>query len=154
MTARATLSMIAVAALLAGCGTGAGPLSEADRAALRAGSEEFVRAVRAANWDDLAALYTEDALLMPPNEDAVRGRAGIRAWMAAFPPVVDFSLTPETIAGAGDIAYVVGRYTFTLAVEGSPSDRGKYVEIHHRQPDGSWLMAVDIFNSDLPAPGN
>jgi ketosteroid isomerase-like protein len=27
---------------------------------------------------------------------------------------------------------------------------GKYLEIRKRQPDGSWLVAADIFNSDKP----
>ncbi len=31
-------------------------------------------------------------------------------------------------------------------------DRGKYVEIRRKQADGAWLIAVDIFNSDLPIP--
>jgi ketosteroid isomerase-like protein len=30
-------------------------------------------------------------------------------------------------------------------------DKGKYVEIWKKQPDGSWKCAVDMFNSDLPA---
>ncbi len=31
-------------------------------------------------------------------------------------------------------------------------DTGKYVEIWRQQPDGKWLLAVDISNSDLPLP--
>jgi ketosteroid isomerase-like protein len=31
-------------------------------------------------------------------------------------------------------------------------DRGKYLEIWKRQADGSWKVALDIFNSDLPLP--
>ncbi len=40
-----------------------------------------------------------------------------------------------------------------LTIEGSPepvSDRGKYVVILRRQPDGSWPAVIDMLNSDLP----
>ena len=29
---------------------------------------------------------------------------------------------------------------------------GKYVTTWHKQSDGSWKAAVDIFNSDVPLP--
>ena len=37
---------------------------------------------------------------------------------------------------------------------GSPGpvkDSGKFVTVLRRQPDGRWLVAVDMFSSDLPA---
>jgi ketosteroid isomerase-like protein len=37
--------------------------------------------------------------------------------------------------------------------EGAPEpfqESGKYVVILQKQPDGSWLVVVDIWNSDLP----
>jgi ketosteroid isomerase-like protein len=35
---------------------------------------------------------------------------------------------------------------------GTPvTERGKYVAIWKKQPDGRWKAAVDTFNSDLPA---
>ena len=37
-------------------------------------------------------------------------------------------------------------------VEGPIPDHGKYIEIWRRQSDGSWKVALDIFNSDLPLP--
>ncbi len=40
----------------------------------------------------------------------------------------------------------------TLEIEGMPpvQETGKYIEIRRKQEDGSWLLAVDIFNSDTP----
>lgn len=43
----------------------------------------------------------------------------------------------------------------TMAPPGAPGpvkDSGKYVEVRRRQADGRWLVAVDIFNSDVPIP--
>ena len=31
------------------------------------------------------------------------------------------------------------------------SEKGKYVEVWRKQPDGSWKIKWDIFNSDVPA---
>jgi hypothetical protein len=33
-------------------------------------------------------------------------------------------------------------------------DEGKYVEIWRKQPEGSWKVVLDIFNSDLAAPAS
>jgi ketosteroid isomerase-like protein len=34
------------------------------------------------------------------------------------------------------------------------TDSGKFIEVWARQPDGSWLIADDIFNSNLPVPSS
>ncbi len=130
-------------------------LSSADVAAIRASEEAFAQNGRTRNDSANAALYSENAVFMPPNGPAVTGRPAIRRWLAAFPPMSDFGLTPVEIDGRGDLAYVRGTYALTLAAAGkTPAipDRGKYVEIRRKQADGAWLMVADIFNSDLPAP--
>ncbi len=130
-------------------------LSEEDAAAIRSSTEPFVDAIRAGDWAGVAALYTEDAVYMPPNEPAFEGRAAIEAWLGAFPPLPDFSLAVVETDGRGDLAFVRGTYAWTIMPEGAPEpiqDTGKYIEIWRKQPDGSWLIAVDIFNSDMPLP--
>jgi ketosteroid isomerase-like protein len=60
-------------------------------------------------------------------------------------------LTIDEIDGRADLAYVRGSYSMTLHPQGAPApvdDVGKYLEIRMHQADGSWLLAVDIFNSD------
>lgn len=149
-----TLALASLSALVAvGC-TQPVPtqLAPEDVTAIEASAAAFAEAVNAADWDALAALYTEDAMLMPPNEEAVEGRAAIRDWFAAFPPLASFALEAVEIEGVGDLAYVRGTYQLEISMgDQNVSDRGKYVEIRREQEDGSWLMAVDIFNSDLPA---
>lgn len=145
--------IIAACALVAaGCQPGPAPLSDADRQAIQAVSEQFMRHIESGNVDSLAALYTEDVVVMPPNQPAVHGRAAVREWQADFPPVSEFIALNDEIQGVGDLAYVRGRYVLRLAIEGAPVDSGKYLEIRRRQADGSWPIAVDIFNSSLPAP--
>lgn len=66
--------------------------------------------------------------------------------------ITDIQFDIVEVGGAGDIAYVYGKYSLTMAPEGKEpvKDIGKYIEIWNRQPDGSWKVALDIFNSDLP----
>jgi len=139
--------------LLAACKVAPPDLSEADRASIRAATDSFVANQRARRDSATAEMYTEEASLMPPNAGIVEGRAAIRAWLAAFPPMAGFTLTPIEIDGRGDLAYVRGTYSFTLVGPDGHQigeDRGKFVEVRRRQ-NGKWLVVIDIFNSDLPA---
>ena len=92
---------------------------------------------------------------MPPNQPMVQGSEAILAWMEAFPPLTEFDLIAVEIDGYGDLAYVRGTGTMTMTPEGAPEpikDTVKFIEIRRKQDDGSWLIAIDIFNSDLPLP--
>ena len=128
-------------------------LSATDISAIESVSEQFAKALVRRDFDALAALYTDDAVLMPPHQPAVQGgRAVLKSWFAAFPRVTEFKLANQRIDGRGDLAYVRGAYTMTLQPEGAPApitDRGKYIEVRRRQPTGAWLLEADIFNSDL-----
>jgi ketosteroid isomerase-like protein len=130
-----------------------GMLSSTDHAAIRVVSERFPTFLIGRDFAALARLYTEDTVFMPPHHPAIHGRAALEAWIASFPRVLRMTLNVEDIDGRGDIAYVRGSYTMTLHPDGAPNpidDVGKYLEIRKRQPDGSWLLAADIFNSDNP----
>ena len=127
-------------------------LSQADVNKINEVSQVVVKAALAKDWATFAAQYMEDAVVYPPNEPAVLGRAAIRGWLERFPPMTEFKLTNVKVEGRDDLAYVLGTYTMTLAPPGvTPvKDSGKYVEIRRRQADGRWLLAVDMFSSDLP----
>ena len=126
------------------------PLSDADAAAIRAVHDRFCAAVLRQDADAVAALYAEEAVLLPPNEPAVHGRAAIRQWTAALPKVTRIVLNVDELDGRADLAYMRGTFAMTLEPEAAPavSVAGKYVEILKKQPDGSWRFAVDTFNSD------
>ena len=128
-------------------------LPDKDVAAIRAQTAEFAKGMNAADFASVAALYAETATFMPPNQPLVSGRAAIEAWMKGFPPFKDFLLQIVEVDGRGDIAFCRGTYSMTIAPPGAPApmkDTGKYIEVRRRQKDGSWKIAADIFNSDLP----
>jgi ketosteroid isomerase-like protein len=145
---RNTLSMFGVAALgllLVSCATETGPnFTEADRAAIETVTEEAL-AINATR-DHQAYVnhyYSADVVIMPPNGEVIRGLEGALAFNENFPPYDDLQFTQVEIDGDGDLAYVYGIYTMVMAAaegEDPVEDRGKYIEIWRRQPDGSWKV--------------
>jgi uncharacterized protein (TIGR02246 family) len=93
---------------------------------------------------------------MPPDEPFVEGRenilARVRAVMQAA-PVDEFVITPLETQRAGDWAYSRGVYTVTFTVAATGEQGfidGKFMTILHRQPDGTWKIHRDIYNSNVP----
>jgi ketosteroid isomerase-like protein len=154
LTMRPTfLAVLAFAAVA--CRPAPPAVSDADKATIRALGDSFVVFFHTNRDSAIAALYTENAVMMPPNHGPVEGRAAIRAFFEAYPALPDFAGTPLEVEGRGDLAYVRGTYAFSVPAGGGQpamSDHGKFVEIRRRQPDGKWLVSVDIFNSDVPLP--
>ena len=77
----------------------------------------------------------------------------LQAFLEPFPRFTQAEATIVQIDGRGDLAFVRGTHSETYIVEGTPEpihEIGKYVEIWRKQPDGQWLIAVNIWNSDLP----
>jgi len=90
---------------MAGAGSdaaGAGEPVRRDKASVKAVDEEWARAAKAGDGPAIAALYTTDAVLLPPSEPIVKGEAAKKYW-------VDFGngyagpteLNTMTVEGAG-----------------------------------------------------
>jgi len=144
---------------LVACQPATAPLSDADIAAISDLGSSYASANIAGDADAVAALYTEDAIEMPPNEPATQGRAGIRERYASYfaldAETIEFTVTPVEIDGMADLAFDRGTWTWTGIPPGmteSTTDTGKYLGIVRRQADGSWLWTAVIWNSDLPLP--
>ena len=131
--------------------TSSSGLSDADQAAIRSVNDTFVARFLAGDFAGVAALYTDDAVLMPPNSPRLTGRAAIAEFLSSFPPVTGFELVPGTVDGSGDLAFVTGTYRLTMTGEDESAveDVGKFIEIRRRVGD-TWLLAHDMFNSDMP----
>jgi ketosteroid isomerase-like protein len=151
MRTRFAISTMAVIGLL-GCAPKAAPLSAADVEANKAVSQQFAASVLAKDWDAATRLYADSAVLLPPNAPAVVGPAAIRGFLAAFPPLSEFTIAVDGVVGTGDLAYAHGRYHLTVAADGAPVDSGKFLDVRRRQADGSWKYVADMFNSSIPAP--
>lgn len=130
----------------------------ASRRRIEEGVAAWTAAVNRGDMSAVADLYTDDAVLMPANGAAVRGREAVRTFfvqaLGSMSPR-DVKLWSDEIEVCGETAYEVGRYQMTLQPPGAAAmnDRGKYIVIWKRQSDGSWKIARDIFNSDLAPAG-
>lgn len=129
-----------------------GALSDADAAAVSSAADGYMQAALAGDWAGFASHYTEDAAVLAPGAPALEGRSAIEASMAG-PAPADFRTVARAVEGCSSLAVRWGTYVYTAPAEGATepiTDNGKFVEIWKKQPDGSWLMSVDIWNSDIP----
>lgn len=105
----------------------------------------------------IAALHTEDAIVMPPNRKMVKGPQGVQAMTEEDfqMGVGNLVLTTLSVDGSGDLVYEIGKYSASIQVSGQPAmqDSGKYLAVWEKQADGNWLIQADIWNSSLPMPG-
>ena len=131
--------------------------SKADEEAIRGQVDRWLQLVKAKDAAAIAALYTDDGAVMPPNGPIGKGHAAIqKAWAGMMgTPGFDLTFVPEQIivSSSGDMALDRGTYKLAVAPGGKAmTDTGKYVVVW-RKVGGEWKAAADIFNSDLPASG-
>ena len=113
-------------------------------------SEAWIQAFNQGDAAAIAAMYTADAMVLPPNSESIEGREAIEGfWAAALASGLTGSLEAAESGVDGDLGYKVGTYELHSA-EGELVDRGKFVEVWTRA-DGEWLIHRDIYNSSLPA---
>lgn len=104
----------------------------------------------------IKSLYADDALMMGANEKTVRGADAIAKSFAAMHTAMSvpaFELKAQDVLLAGDYAIETGAYSMTMKPKTGKamSDVGKYLVVWKHQPDGSWKILRDIYNSDQPA---
>lgn len=125
------------------------------RQAIEEANVEFGDAVRQGDATALAALYTENATLMPDESDMIQGKQAIEEfWGGGLQMgIKDAVLTTVDVFGSGDLAYEIGKFALTIQPEGQEpiEQKGKYVVVWKQQEDGSWKLHVDIWNKSMPA---
>ena len=129
----------------------------ADAASIRAIQDSWYKAYNGGDGAAVAALYTEDAVLSPPNNPAVRGGTSIHDYFVR--DATDFANSGSTVTQggtsdvgtSGDLGWQWG--TFTIADKsGATVQTGKFTTLFQRKY-GKWMIFRDTWNSDAaPAP--
>ena len=131
----------------------------ADRAAIDKLRSGYQSAFSSNDASAAAAYFTETAVSMPPNREALIGRQAITDDMVTMFEGMGAELTisSEEVEVAGDWAFDRGTYAMKLTPKGDGDpmeDKGKYIVILEKQADGSWKLAREVWNSDHPLPGS
>lgn len=109
-------------------------------------NRQFEDAARKGDLDRLAALYTPDAMALPPDGPLVKGRDAIKQMWGAVAQQIglkEVRLSTLDYQQAGDTGYEVGEAALTL---GSGSAVVKFVVVW-KKVDGQWRLHRDIWNT-------
>jgi ketosteroid isomerase-like protein len=152
---RLSLTFLTLASfcLLSACGEGVQPdartLANAkdDIAQLNAA---FTKAFDAKDASGVANAFTDDGILMPPNQAAVKSAIAIQTYAreSLVAPISGILMNADETEVAGDWAYCYGYYSI-LGAGNATMDRGKFVEVL-KHTDAGWKISRYIYNSDLP----
>ena len=129
------------------------PDLEAEKAALMQTSRNWAATVPTGIVDSMLSYWSDDAVVMPPDEPAVVGKERIRAYVSGVLAVPGFSITwePEQamVSASGDVGYMIERNTATFidSTGATVTQHGKAVTIWRKDDQGRWKCVVDTWNA-------
>ena len=127
------------------------------RKSIEEANARYSEAIRQGNLDGAVALYTDDATMVPPDGDIVKGKQAIEELYKKFfqMGMKDIAFTTIEVGGSGDTAYEIGKTKVRIQPEGQAAiiDSTKYLVIWKRQADGAWKVHADIWNFSAPIAG-
>ena len=105
-------------------------------------------AVAARAVDGILGFYVDDALVMPPGQATLVGKAALRSWLAAggtMPSPGNVALDIEVI---GEVAFYRADPSGPGAPAArAPADQVRVVWLLAKQEDGSWKIATAMWNA-------
>ena len=129
---------------------------DAHQAGVDSAATRLLAALRTDSPDSLLALMADDVIIMPPGEPVLKGKAAVRTWYEQFVKQMRTSslkITDRELLIGGDHATEVAGFEWTLVpVAGGQQivDRGSYIQLWKRQPDGRWVFSREVWNSAAP----
>ena len=133
-------------------------VTEKDKTAITGWNEKGLAMVKNLNKDNAETfvkfMYSEDAILFPPNAKSVMGLGAIIVFYQNYPPMSDFNQEIEEIEGFGYYPYLRLKWSIPVAQTGlNPYiDSGIIFCIMRKQNDGNWKIWREIWNSDISVP--
>jgi|SRR5438270_1557111 len=115
---------------------------------LRGLTQDFSTAFNTGNYDQAAALFAHDGVLMAPFHESAYGQKSVERLLRQLGEAGYSEMRLETtrIDHSGDMAMEMGRFSVVLRTPTGTliSERGKYVKVWRRL--GAWLTIADCWN--------
>jgi ketosteroid isomerase-like protein len=118
--------------------------------------EAWVQALRTKQLEAILKFYAPDAAFLQPTGDRITGSAALRTLfqtvMATFHS--DLTLHSQNLETSGNLAYDSGDFQETLttiATGAKITEKGSYIFIFKRQPNGSWQIVQNVWTGTPPA---
>jgi len=120
------------------------------RSSIEAENAKFIEALKKGDSVAIASNYSQDAWILPPNSEPVKGN-DIAAFWGSFirMGVKDLKLTIDDVTGNEDQLVETSKYEI-YGAENKLLDKGKYIVVW-KPVNGTWKMYRDIFNTSMPA---
>jgi uncharacterized protein (TIGR02246 family) len=121
------------------------------------GYARWIAATQARDSQADADLYTEDAVVLPPGQAPVMGKAAILAFYKKFnaepATLVDETFTPLALLLCGDTIIDVSEFTGYVEVPGKGriAFHGKNMVVWKKDREGVWKLQRDMW-SDIREP--
>jgi uncharacterized protein (TIGR02246 family) len=116
-------------------------------------TQDFSTAFNTGNYDQAAALFSADGLLLAPQHELAQGRKNIEKVLREYGEAGYEDLRLETVKVdySGDMAVQIGRYIVAIrqANGTTVADRGKFLITWRRL--GAWLMTANSWSTSLPS---
>ena len=117
-------------------------------------NRQFEEAFARGDAAGCAAVYSEDAKILPPDSPELTGRqAGQEVWQSVIDMgVKSISLQTLELEEMGDTAVERGSATVRIQGEGGETIEAsaKFILLWKRQADGAWKWHWDCWNFDAP----
>jgi uncharacterized protein (TIGR02246 family) len=135
--------------VIIGCLSVGSPALAQNKATIEKLNDVWTAAFNKGDAAAVAALYTEDAYVLPPGSAMVKGRAAIEAfWRQAAQQMTDAKLTTLDVLPLGrSAAREIGAVTLKTKSQPPQEVVGKYVVVW-RKVGRDWKLATDIWNTD------
>ncbi|UCE38827.1 MAG: SgcJ/EcaC family oxidoreductase [Thermoplasmata archaeon] len=131
---------------------------ESDIAAIKETLNQYAVGVNTGDFDRWISLWADDGVQMPPDTPSRVGKEQIREGMKPAFDQMNLNITIHSIEEAkvyGDLGLTRCTYTLKMTPKAggetiNAMPDGKALTLVKRQPDGSWKIAYDSFNSNVP----
>ena len=131
----------------------AAPAMSRAESGIRKLTQDWALACNTKHLEDLIDFYNTDAIVLRSNYPPVRGTSAIREFFVHMLEggLGDVELESIRVQVGSDLAFEVGRCKMLVptAMGKRREERGKFVMIYGRQPNGEWKAVVDSWTSDL-----